>query len=67
MTRKDHVYRGTFCELGASIMRDTLRNKKKRTIILSHVGEDTYAKSLCFYHHPDIVHVNTIDEALEFM
>jgi len=67
ITRKDYVYRGTFFELGASIMRDTLRNKRNHTIIISSVGKDTYAKTLCFYHHPDIIHVNTIDEALYFM
>ena len=67
ITRKNYVYRGTFCELGASIMRDTLRNQNRHTIILSPIGEDTYAKSLCFYHHPDIIHVSNIDDALTFM
>jgi hypothetical protein len=67
ITNKDYVYRGTFCELGASIMRDSLRNKIGHTIILSNKDEDTYAKTLCFYHHPHIVHVNTIDDALSML
>jgi hypothetical protein len=67
ITKKDYVYRGTFCELGASIMRDTLRDKIGHTIILSNKDEDTYAKTLCFYHHPHIIHVNTIEEALSIL
>ena len=63
ITRKEYVYRGTFFELGASIMRDTLRNKRQ-TIILSNKNENTYAKTLCFFHHPSIIHVNTIDDAI---
>jgi hypothetical protein len=67
ITKKDYVYRGTFCELGASIMRDILHDKIGHTIILSNKNEETYAKTLCFYHHPHIVHVNTIDEALTIL
>jgi len=67
ITKKDYVYRGTFCELGASIMRDSLRDKIGHTIILSNKDEDTYAKTLCFFHHPHIVHVNTIEEALSIL
>jgi hypothetical protein len=67
ITKKDYVYRGTFCELGASIMRDSLRDKIGHTIILSNKDEDTYAKTLCFYHHPHIVHVNTIEDALSML
>jgi nucleoside 2-deoxyribosyltransferase len=67
ITKKDYVYRGTFCELGASIMRDILRDKIGHTIILSNKNEDSYAKTLCFYHHPNIVHVNTIEEAVSIL
>jgi len=64
ITQKDYVYRGTFCELGASILRDRMLNKIGHTIILSNPDEDTYAKSLCFFHHPDVIHLSTIEEAI---
>jgi len=67
MTEKNYVYRSTFCELGASITRDIMHDKIGHTIILSNDQEDTYAQTLCFYHHPNIIHVKTIKEALDMM
>lgn len=66
ITKKDYVYRGTFCELGASITRDILNDKIGHTIILSG-NEISYAKTLCFYHHPNVIHINTLDSALTKM
>jgi hypothetical protein len=57
-----YVYRGTFCELGASLMRDRLRGTRGQTIILCPKDEELYAKTLCFFHHPDIKRVNNLDE-----
>jgi hypothetical protein len=48
-------------------MRDSLRDKIGHTIILSNKDEDIYAKTLYFYHHPHIVHVNTIEDALSML
>jgi hypothetical protein len=62
INKPEYVYRGTFCELGASLARDRMRNLGKRTIVLSPMGVEMYAKSLCFYHHLDIIHVNTVEE-----
>jgi len=66
ITKKDYVYRGTFCEVGASIMRDILRNQKGHTIIISN-DDEIYAKTLCFFYHPDIVHVKSIEEAMKII
>jgi hypothetical protein len=63
-TEVEYVYRGTFFELGASIMRDALRNHVKKTIIISNPNSPIYANTLCFFHHPNIIHVKTIEEAL---
>jgi hypothetical protein len=61
-TDKDYEYRGSFCELGVSITRD-LQNDKRHTIIISPSGE-VKAASCCFFYHPNIIHVNDIDEAI---
>jgi hypothetical protein len=45
INKKDYVYRGTFCELGASITRDILRDKIGHTIILSN-NEETSNSSI---------------------
>jgi len=60
INKENYVYRGTFCEIGASLMRDIML-KQKRTIIIES-DDDTYAKSLCFYYHPNIIHVKTLEE-----
>lgn len=57
-----YVYRGTLTEIGASIARDIFR-KKQGTIIVSN-NENIYAATCCFYYHPDIIRVSTLEEAL---
>jgi len=64
MTDKEYVYRGSFCELGASLSRD-IRKGKRRTIIISEDGVS--ASSCCFYYHPGVIHCNKIEEAIEII
>ena len=65
MNDPTYVYRGTLTEIGASIARDILR-KKQGTIIVSS-NENIYAATCCFYYHPGIIRVSTIEEALVFI
>jgi len=61
-----YMYRGTFCELGASLMRDRMRGLGRRTIIID--SEDkTYAATLCYFHHPDTIHVSCIEDAIIYL
>lgn len=66
MDDPDYVYRGTFFELGASVTRDLHRNVRQ-TIIISRPGKKTFAKTLCFFHHPNIIHVEKMDNILEII
>jgi hypothetical protein len=64
MTDSEYSYRGTFCELGASITRDIQRGVR-RTIIVS---DGMVAAGECvFFHHPNVYLVRTITEALMIM
>jgi len=62
MTDKSYIYRGTFTELGASIARDLNKNQQQTIIVGS---DDTYANDCCFWHHPNIIHELTIENAIE--
>jgi hypothetical protein len=66
MDDSEYVYRGTFFELGASITRD-MHSNVKRTIIISTPGKKTFAKTLCFFHHPNIIHVEKMENILEII
>lgn len=67
INKKDYVYRGTFCEIGASISRDITRNRNRRTIIISNDTDTLYAKTLCFFHHPHIIHCSSHSEAIDYI
>ena len=68
MDNKDYPYRGTFTEIGCSI------GANKRTIIVCP-GE--YDQESCkythdcmnnlFYFYPNIIHVNTLEEAIKLI
>jgi hypothetical protein len=64
MDDPDYIYRGTFFELGASIARDLSRSVK-RTIVISTPGKKSFAKTLCFFHHPNIIHVEKMEDILD--
>jgi hypothetical protein len=66
MNDPDYIYRGTFFELGASLSRDLYRNVK-RTIIISTPGQQSFAKTLCFFHHPNIIHVEKMEDIRSWM
>lgn len=84
MTDAEYSYRGTFCELGASIVRDIQRGVR-HTIILSSgkVAAATpgwpiralpaglpvglAAADCVFFHHPNVYHARSIEEALMIM
>jgi len=55
MDDADYAYRGTFTELGAALALD------KRIIIVGS-AENACATN-CFWHHPEIEHCATLDEA----
>jgi hypothetical protein len=67
INKKDYVYRGTFCEIGASISRDVTRHGNRRTIIISNDTDKLYAKTLCFFHHPHIIHSSSNSEVIDFI
>jgi len=67
INKKDYVYRGTFCEIGASISRDIMSHGNRRTIIISDVADKIYAKTLCFFHHPHIIHYSSVSEAIHYI
>ncbi len=64
MTDAEYSYRGTFCELGASIVRDIQRSVR-HTIILS--SGKVAAAECVFFHHPNVYLVRCIEEALMIM
>lgn len=58
MSDKKYPYRGTFTEIGCALGLD-------KKIIIVCTGDDYYCISNCFFWHPNITHVKTIDEGLE--
>ena len=66
MDDPDYVYRGTFFELGASVARDLYRNVRQ-TIVISTPGKKSFAKTLCFFHHPNIIHVEKMEDIYEVL
>lgn len=66
MDDPDYIYRGTFFELGASIARDLSRNVE-RTIIISTPGKKSFAKTLCFFHHPNIIHMEKMEDISDIL
>jgi hypothetical protein len=64
MTDPEYIYRGSFCELGASIARDIQRGLS-RTIIIG--VSESYASTCCFYFHPRIIHVKNIESAIYYI
>jgi hypothetical protein len=64
MDDPDYEYRGTFCELGASISRDIQRGKKRTIIVTRGLMK---AEDCCFFHHPNVLHVCSTGEAINLM
>jgi nucleoside 2-deoxyribosyltransferase len=58
LTDPKYAYRGTYTELGASLALN------KKTIIVSSCDQQAYYRSNCFYHHPNIIHVESWNEAI---
>ena len=48
----EYEYRGTFTELGCALAL-------KKIIIVMCPQKDAHCRTNCFFHHPDIFHVNT--------
>jgi len=53
----DYPYRGTFTEIGYGLGLN-------KNIIIINPNENSYCKSNCFYHHPKIMHFNSLDEVI---
>jgi hypothetical protein len=64
LTDYNYVYRGSFCELGASITRDKFRNSL-RTIVIRNTS--AYAMSCCFAHHSDIIYCDNMEDAILYI
>lgn len=64
--KNDNVYKGSYLELGESILRDKI-NKKRHTIVLTHLDDNEYAKSLASFYHPAIIHVNNLKHAINII
>lgn len=60
MTDKEYAYRGTFTEVGCGL------GLSKQIVIVCPGTSDYYCTSNCFFRHPLITHVNTIEEGLDF-
>lgn len=60
MNHSNYEYRGTFCEIGCAIGLSKL-------VIIVNDNPDNYCSQLCFYHHPSILHVSTVDEAIQLL
>lgn len=57
-----YAYRGTFCEIGCGL------GLKKEIIIICPVDNNTYyCETNCFYNHPSIKHLKSIDEGIELI
>ena len=61
MFDKDYAYRGTFTELGCAIGRN------KTIIIVCPGKDDYYCQTNCFYHHPLINHVESVEEGFNLI
>ncbi|ARF11974.1 nucleoside 2-deoxyribosyltransferase [Klosneuvirus KNV1] len=58
LTDPKYAYRGTWCEIGCSMGLG-------KKVIMVNPNKDAYCTTNCFYHHPNIVHVDNWDDALE--
>jgi len=57
MTDKDYAYRGTFTEIGCALGLEKI-------VILVCPSDDYQCATNCFFHHPDILRVKTVEEGL---
>ena len=64
MDDPEYEYRGTFCELGASIARDIQRRKKRTILVTKGLIK---AEDCVFYHHPNVLRVCSTGEAIHLM
>ena len=64
MDDPEYEYRGTFCELGASIARDIQRGKKRTILVTRGLIK---AEDCVFYHHPNVLRVCSTGEAIDLM
>lgn len=60
MTDPNYPYRGTFTELGAALATG-------KTIFLYCPDESSYCVTNCFFHHPGIIRVESIQEIYEHL
>lgn len=58
LTDPKYAYRGTFGEVCAGVALF------KKVIVVSN-DPNGYFRTNCFFHHPDIIHVKSWDEAVE--
>ena len=63
-TNKDHIYRGSFTELGAAIAIKKLHKKDYKIFVLCP-EKDANVKSCVFFNHPYIQHFITMEELVK--
>jgi nucleoside 2-deoxyribosyltransferase len=59
MDSTTYPYRGTFTEIGYGLALN-----KHVIIVNPNENDSCYCESNCFYYHPKITHLNTLDEAM---
>jgi hypothetical protein len=57
-----YAYRGTFTEIGGALALGRVV-----VIVSPHDYASLSAAENCFFHHPSVIHVRTIDEAMPFI
>jgi len=60
MNDSKYAYRGTFTELGCALALN-----KHIIIVCGH--QDAYCRTNCFFHHPDIAHVDTFEQCISLL